>query len=73
MDRVRAWLETPGTLMGGVERFVHLVVGGGVCLVAGLWAMELGANSQAIWGGGVVLTVVGIGGLAAGIWTEIEV
>lgn len=55
-----------------MERFVQLVVAGGVALVAGLWALRLSPTASGAWLAGVGLVAVGVGGLAAGIWSEIE-
>jgi len=54
-----------------MERFLVLIVGGGLALVAGLW---LGVLSEASgWRlAGVALGVFGVAALAAGIATEID-
>jgi len=56
----------------GVERFVRLVVGGGVALVAGLWIATLSAAPSPPWLLGVALVALGVGGLAVGIRSQIE-
>lgn len=53
------------------ERFVRAIVVGGIALVAGLWAVELG--SGAAWWAGVGLVVIGVLGLAWGIHSELAV
>lgn len=50
-----------------MERFVQLVVGGGVSLVAGLWLVELTAMGSGTWLVGMALAVGGAGALAYGI------
>ncbi|MBX0294569.1 hypothetical protein [Haloarcula nitratireducens] len=56
-----------------MERFVRLVVAGGLALVAGLWIATLTAPQTPGWVAGVALAVAGVAGLAAGIGREIEV
>lgn len=56
-----------------MERFVRLVVVGGLALVAGLWAAELADTGSAPGLLGVLLAVLGGLVLLAGIWTEIDV
>jgi hypothetical protein len=55
-----------------VERFVQLVVAGGLALVTGLWLTVAFAPGTAGWLAGVGLALLGTGGLAAGISREIE-
>lgn len=55
------------------ERFVQLVVGGGLALVAGLWVVTLTAPASLAWLAGLFLVALGVVGLAAGIWTELDV
>ncbi|MFB6164333.1 MAG: hypothetical protein ABEJ31_04165 [Haloarculaceae archaeon] len=55
-----------------MERFVQLLVAGGLALVAGLWALRLAAVPSWPWLAGLALAVVGLAGLGAGIWTEID-
>ena len=68
----------PGTLgrrlrrAGEAERFVRLIVGGGVALVAGLWAVTLSGPWSVGWLLGVALALLGLGSLAAGIRSEID-
>ena len=56
-----------------MERFVRLVVAGGLGLVAGLWTLRLSARWSPSWLVGVALVVAGVAGLAAGIWRELDV
>jgi len=55
-----------------VERFVRLICGGGVLLVAGLWIATLSTAPSAPWLLGVASALVGLGGLAAGIRSGID-
>ena len=55
-----------------MERFVRIIVVGGVALVAGLWVATLFGAWSLPWLVGVVLAFGGVGGLAGGIWEEIE-
>ena len=54
-----------------MERFVQLVVGGGVTLVAGLWIAALAGDQTGLRLLGVALAAGGALGLAAGIRTEL--
>lgn len=56
-----------------MERFVELVVAGGLALVAGLWTLELAAAWSPPWAVGGLLVLAGLAGLAGGIWREVEV
>ncbi|MUW13774.1 hypothetical protein GJ633_03185 [Halorubrum sp. CBA1125] len=53
------------------ERFVRLIVGGGIALVAGLWSAALSPVGSLPWVIGSALVLVGVGGLGRGIWSEI--
>lgn len=55
-----------------MERFVRLVVAGGLALVAGLWVASAFAAPSPPWLAGVALALAGVGGLASGIRTRIE-
>lgn len=55
-----------------MERFVRLLVVGGVVLVGGLWLVVLSEAWSIAWLAGVALAVLGTGSLAAGIGSEIE-
>ena len=55
-----------------MERFVQLIVAGGVVLVGALWLAALSEWGSAPWLAGVVLALCGTAGLAAGIWSELE-
>lgn len=54
-----------------MERFVQLVTAGGVALVAGLWVVTL-FDAQSAVAFGAAFVLLGVGGLAAGIWLEID-
>jgi hypothetical protein len=54
-----------------MERFVTLVVAGGLTLVAGLWTVEL-APDVTLSLAGAALALLGVAGLAAGIGDELE-
>lgn len=56
-----------------MERFVRLLLGGGFALVAGLWTLRLTGGWRAPWLVGAALVALGIGGLAVGIGSELEV
>jgi len=56
----------------GVERFVRLIVGGGIALVAGLWITVLSTTGSWPWLVGSLLIFVGVGGVGGGIWSEID-
>lgn len=56
-----------------MERFALRVSVGGVAMVAGLWAAELGAPMSAPWYAGVALGVGGAVGLGADIWRQLTV
>ena len=58
--------------MPRVERFVKAIVGGGVALVAGLWVATLSTAWSPRWAVGAALALVGVGGLAGGIWLELD-
>lgn len=55
-----------------VERFVRLIVGGGVALVAGLWSLALFDAWSVAWLAGAGLVLLGTGCLAGGIRSRIE-
>lgn len=55
-----------------MERFVMLIVAGGLALVAGLWLAELGVPGSVLSIGGVALAALGVLALAAGIGHEVE-
>lgn len=54
------------------ERFVRLIVGGGVALVAGLWVAALSNAWSPPWLLGAALALLGTGALAAGIRRELD-
>ncbi|GCF14718.1 hypothetical protein Harman_26530 [Haloarcula mannanilytica] len=55
-----------------MERFVTLVVAGGLALVAGLWAVRLAASLSPIWLGGIVLALIGLAAIGVGIGRELS-
>ncbi|WP_336339573.1 hypothetical protein [Haloarcula brevis] len=55
-----------------MERFVELVVTGGMALVAGLWTVRLAAPQSAVWLGGVALALLGLAALGVGIGRELS-
>ena len=55
-----------------MERFVTLVVAGGLALVAGLWTLRLSAGWSTPWLLGAALAVAGLAALAVGIGRELE-
>lgn len=56
----------------GAERFVRLIVGGGIALVGGLWIVTFARLWSSAWIVGAALVLLGIGGLVGGIWSEID-
>jgi hypothetical protein len=55
-----------------MERFVRLLVAGGIALVAGLWLVALFESASLPWLVGLGLAALGTGGLGAGIASELE-
>lgn len=55
-----------------MERFVGLLVGGGIALVVGLWLVALFESATLPWLVGLALAALGTGGLGAGIASELE-
>lgn len=55
-----------------MERFVRVVLAGGLVLVAGLWAARLLEAWTIPWLAAVAVSVLGVVGLGGGIATEIE-
>lgn len=55
-----------------VERFVQVIVTGGISLIGGLWLARLSPFDSTGWWIGVGLVAVGIGALAWGIGSEVE-
>lgn len=55
-----------------MERFVGLVVAGGLALLVGLWLVALFASWSGVWLAGIALAGLGVVGLAAGIASELE-
>jgi len=56
----------------GAERFVRLIVGGGIVLVAGLWIVTLSTLWSVHWLVGIALAVLGTVWLLGGIVSQIE-
>ncbi|WP_408956894.1 hypothetical protein [Natrinema sp. 74] len=55
-----------------MERFVRMIVAGGVVLVGALWLVTLVEYGSAPWWGGVGLALLGTGAVFAGIGRELE-
>ncbi|AEH38179.1 hypothetical protein [Halopiger xanaduensis] len=55
-----------------MERFVQLIVVGGLALVAGLWLAALFARGSTVWIAGVGLALLGAASVFAGIGSELE-
>ncbi|MDF9744711.1 hypothetical protein [Natrinema salsiterrestre] len=55
-----------------MERFVQLIVAGGVVLVGALWLAALVEYGSVVWFGGVVLALLGTGAVLAGIVSQLE-
>ncbi|WP_121741710.1 hypothetical protein [Natronorubrum halophilum] len=55
-----------------MERFVRLIVAGGVVLVVALWLAALFERGSMLWIVGIALAVLGTGMLTAGIFSELE-
>lgn len=55
-----------------MERFVQLVVAGGVVLVAALWGAELATPASTVWLAAATLAAVGCAVVLAGIWLELD-
>lgn len=56
-----------------VERFVRLIVGGGIALVAGLWLVAFFDAWSVAWLAGAGLALLGAGSLGGGIDSRIEI
>jgi hypothetical protein len=65
-------LLLPRTERRSVERFAQRVVASGLALVVGLWVVRLFAWGSIAWIAGAALVALGMGGLGAGIASEIE-
>lgn len=55
-----------------MERFVQLIVVGGIALVAGLWLVALLERGSIAWVVGVGLALAGTASVVAGIGRELE-
>ncbi|MFU8869663.1 hypothetical protein [Natronococcus sp.] len=55
-----------------MERFVGLIVAGGLALVAGLWLLALLESGAVGWMLGLALTLLGTAGLGGGIASALE-
>ncbi|WP_339105766.1 hypothetical protein [Haloterrigena salinisoli] len=55
-----------------MERFVRLIVAGGVVLVGALWLVDLVARGSPQWIVGIALAILGFVGVMAGIFSELE-
>ncbi|WP_336363658.1 hypothetical protein [Halalkalicoccus salilacus] len=56
-----------------VERFVWLIVGGGIALIAGLWLVAFFDAWSIAWLAGAGLALLGAGSLGGGIDSRIEI
>jgi len=56
-----------------MERFVALIVAGGLAVVAGLWVVTLLETWSSPWLLGITLVVLGAAGLGTGIRSRIRV
>lgn len=54
-----------------VERFVRLLVIGGLALITGLWFVELFVSWSILWGLGVGLSLIAVAILGGAIWSQI--
>ena len=72
MDRLSRAVRSRLLWPRGVERFVRLIVGGGLALVAGLWVATLSAVPSPPWLFGAALALLGTAALAAGINHELD-
>lgn len=72
MKRLVRAIKSQLQQISGVERFVQLIVGGGLALVAGLWLTTISSIWSFPWLLGAVLVLLGMGGLAGGIGNEID-
>lgn len=54
-----------------MERFVSVVTGGGIALVVGLWFVRVFAFGSLPWVLGLGLILLGAGGLAGGIRSQL--
>jgi small-conductance mechanosensitive channel len=66
-------MKPAAPLRDDMERFARAIVASGVALLAGLWVVTLSATASPAWLAGAALAAVGVGGLAAGIWMELDV
>jgi len=55
-----------------MERFVKLVVAGGLALMAGLWMVRLRPSLSPGWLGGAALALLGLVALGVGIGRELS-
>ena len=72
MSRIRRTAGRHLRRVRRIERFVQLIVGGGVALVAGLWMATLARAWSSLWLLGLLVVVLGVGGLAGGIWSQVD-
>ncbi|MFC4439472.1 MULTISPECIES: hypothetical protein [Natrialbaceae] len=56
-----------------MERFVRLIVAGGVVLVGGLWLVALFERASPPWLLGLALALLGTVSLVAGMVSELEI
>lgn len=72
MDRVVRPIRRHLQRARGMERFVRMILGGGIALVAGLWIATLSGTWSVPWLLGAALVLLGLGGLGGGIRSELD-
>lgn len=55
-----------------MERFVQLIVGGGITLLAGLWALTLSEPWSVPWSLGLLAALLGTAALGGGIRSALD-
>jgi len=65
-------LVVAAATLQAMERFVQIIVAGGLALVAGLWLRQIADPTSQAWLAGVALALVGVVALGVGISSQIE-
>lgn len=65
-------VDDPNGRVAEIERFVRLIVVGGLDMLAGLWVVALSRPWAGPWLFGAALALVGAGGVTVGIWRPLE-